>query len=173
MKLLIIILWIMSFSAVGFTDEVTTTLDRCTILSPDKSEFPENSIAINFTMPEILDGKEIIFAVIEFEVSIEAPPNSDLFEIRLFPLLGNRNIEIIDISFETDSLSIGAYTVNLNEQQDYHIEITEYVKDVVDGERANYGFIAHAEILGNDIIRLASNVGTEIKNAASIRIIYK
>jgi hypothetical protein len=72
-----------------------------------------------------------------------------------------------------DSLMIGAYTIRLSNQNVFHIDITNFVLEVMEEERTNYGLIAITDLLGDDNFQLSSNIGSTIKNNASVRIVYK
>jgi hypothetical protein len=78
--------------------------------------------------------------------------------------------EAIDLA---DSLMSGSYTVRLASQNEFHVDITNYVFEVVEQERTNYGLIAITDLLGDDNLQLPTNIGSTIKNNATVRIVYK
>ena len=173
MRTILTILWILSLSIVAIADETSTTFDRCVVLNDGDNQTAESKLAAYFAIPQAVYDKEIIYVEIEFELSLQAPQGSSVFELRAYPLLSDWTEQNIEYDAVTDSMSYGAYTISIGDQDDFHIDITEFVREIVEGERTNYGLMCDADLLGDSYVRVPANVGNAIKNNAVINIIYK
>jgi len=93
------------------------------------------------------------------------------------PSSGDWGHETIDYHEEAvdlaDSLMTGLYTIRLTGQNEFHIDITDFVFEVVEEQRTNYGLIVFTDLLGDNNLRLPANLGNVIKDSASVRIVYK
>ncbi len=156
--------------------EVTVGLDRAVVLNDPNDMTAESRIALSFTLPEEVVGSEIIYVELYSQATINASGSDSLFEFRVHPLIGTWSEN--DIDFEssvgiTDSMSVGAYTVKLNGENEFHVDITSFVMETSAGERTNYGLIALGDLLGDGNIRLPNNLGNIIRRSAQVKILYK
>ena len=173
MRTILTILWILSHSSVAIADETSTTFDRCVVLNDSENQTAESKLAIYFDLPESVDETEVIYVEIEFDLTLQAPQGSSIFELRAYPLLSNWTEQSIEYDALTDSLSYGSYTISIGDQDDFHIDITEFVREIVEEERTNYGLMFDADLLGDSYIRVPANTGNAIKTNAVVNIIYK
>jgi len=173
MRTILAILWILSLSVVAIADETSTTFDRCVVLNDSQNQTAESKLAVYFDIPQAISGKEVMYVEIGFELSLQAPQGASMFELRAYPILSDWSEQNIEYDAETDSLSYGAYTVSIGDQDDFHIDITEFVKEIIGGNRTNYGLLFDADLLGDSYIRVPANAGNAIKTNAVINIIYK
>jgi len=176
MRYLIVITILLAFSPVLYAAEISVGLDRCVVLNHAANQNAESMAAIYFDIPEVVSGKEIIYAELSFSFSLQPQNDSSLYEFMLFPAIDEWSEQTIDFEEAeglADSLMSGSYTIKLANQNEFHIDITNFVFEVVEGQRTNYGLIAITDLLGDEYFRLPTNVGDLIKNSASVRIIYK
>ena len=172
----IITLMILAISSSAFGAEVTANLDRCIVLNAQDDISAESKVAMHFAMPDEVMAKEIIYAELYIPVTIQNERSDQLYEFILFPLLSDWSENSIDFENSegiTDSLSAGAYTVTLATLNEFYLDITSFIIESAAGERANYGLIAVADLLGDDNLQLPENLSQAIKNAARVKIIYK
>lgn len=176
MRYFAVILMALMVSPVLFAAETSVSLDRCVILNDANNQSAESMAAIYFAIPDSLMGKEIIYSEMEFPFSLQALNDSSLYELKMHAAAGEwseGSIDYEEAEALTDSLAIGAYMIKLDGQSVFHIDITRFIYDVVNGERTNYGLMAIADHLGDYNIRLPSNIGNVIRNSASVRIVFK
>ena len=70
----------------------------------------------------------------------------------------------------TTGIFKGVYLTDLSE---FHIDISNFVSEVANGNKDNNGLIVLADLLGDDNLRLPSNIGNAIRNTATVRIVFK
>jgi len=176
MRYLIVITILLAISPVLYAAETSVSLDRCVVLNDATNQDAESMAAIYFEIPDSLLGKKIFYAELAFPFSIQALNDSSLYEFMVFPATAEWSAQTIDYEEAVDladSLMTGAYTIRLTGQSEFHIDITNLVSEVVEEERANYGLIVFSDLLGDNNLRLPLNVGSAIKNSATVRIVYK
>ncbi len=176
MRYLVILLTIVMVSPAVYGTETTATLDRCVVLNAENDATAESKIPIHFAVPNEVVGKELIYAELHIPVAISNQEGSSLFELKLYPALSDWSEAEID--FDTagdvaDTISAGSFTVSLADSNDFHIDITPFVREVVAEERSNYGLIAVGDLLGESNLQLPEALGRSIKNLATVRIVYK
>ena len=64
----------------------------------------------------------------------------------------------------------GSYTVRMTDQSEFHIDITSFVSEAANGNRANYGLIVFADLLGDGNLQLPDKMGNTIRNSAIVGI---
>ncbi len=176
MRYLAISLMALIIVSPAISAEVTANLDRCVVLNAENDNTAESKIAMHFALPEEVSEKEVVYAEIYIPIQIQRQDSDSLFEFRLYPLLSGWSEDEIDFENSediTDSLSAGAYTVMLGEANEFHIDITSFVREATEGERPNHGLIAIADLLGDANIRLPENLDGPIRTSARVRIVYK
>jgi hypothetical protein len=176
MRYLIVIAILLVISTALYGTEISVGLDRCVVLNHPINQLAESMAAIYFEIPDSLSGKEIIYVEIDFPFSIQGLNDSSLYEFMLYPATGEWSEEAIDYNQAVnlaDSLMTGAYTIRLTDQSEFHIDITDFVSEVVKGNEINYGLIAFADLLGDNNLRLPENLGDVISNNGGVRIVYK
>ena len=176
MRYLRFILILLVISPIIYAAETSVGLDRCVVLNDQTNQSAESAVAMHFNLPNSVTDKEILYAEINFSFTFQTPHQGSLYEFMMFPALEEWSEETIDYEEAediADSLMTGAYTIRLANQNEFHIDITNFVFDIVEGERTNYGLIVLADLLGDNNLRLPGNLGGIIRNVASVRIVYK
>jgi hypothetical protein len=176
MRYLIVITFLLAISPILYAAETSASLDRCVVLNDAGNQSAESMVAIYFDIPEVVSGKEVLYVELGFSFSLQNQNDSALYEIMMFPATdewSEANIDYEEAIDLADSLMTGSYTIRLGNSNEFHVDITNYVFEVVKEERTNYGLIAITDLLGDDNLQLPTNLGSAIKNNASIRIVYK
>jgi hypothetical protein len=176
MRYLIVITILLAISPVLYAAETSVSLDRCVVLNDSEDETAESMVAMHFNLPEVVSGKEILYVELNFSFSLQNQNDSPLYEFMMFPATGAWSEETIDYDEAVDladSLMTGAYTIRLGNSNEFHIDITNYIFEIVKEERTNYGLITITDLLGDDNLQLPTNIGSAIKNNAGVRIVYK
>ncbi len=176
MRYLIVITILLVTSPILYGAEISVGLDRCVVLNHPTNQSAESMAAIYFDIPDSLQGREILYVELSFPFSLQALNDSSLYEFMLFPAIDEWSEQTIDFEEAeelADSLMTGCYTIRLTGQNEFHIDITNFVFEVVEEERTNYGLIVFTDLLGDDSLQLSTNLGNTIKNNASVRIVYK
>ena len=176
MRYLIMVALLLAISPILHGAEISVGLDRCVILNDVNNQTAESMAAIYFDIPDSLFGKEIIYSEIEFPFAIHGMNDSSLFEFKMFPATAEWSEQTIvyDQAAElADSLMTAAYTIRLTDLSEFHIDISNFVSEVVNGEKDNNGLIVLADLLGDDNLRLPPNIGNAVRNTATVRIVYK
>jgi hypothetical protein len=176
MKYVIAIIGILALSLSAFGAEINIGLDRCVILNSVSDNSLPTKIGLHFTLPDTLSGKEIIYAEMTGSLSVHHAGLDSLFELYFWPLLTdwpNEAYDYTSIEAITDSMGAGNYTIRLGDSSAFAIDITGFIRDVVEGVRINYGLIGTADLLGDSNIRLPEEVGQRLRDIVRIRITYK
>jgi hypothetical protein len=176
MRYLTVITILLAISPVLYGAETSAGLDRCVVLNHPANQSAESMAAIYFDIPEVVSGKEVLYVELSFSFSLQGQNDSSLYEFMMFPATDEWSEETIDYEEAedlADSMMSGSYTVRLTDQSEFHIDITNFVMEVVGENRINYGLLAKADLLGDDNLRLPANLGNAIRNSASVRIVYK
>lgn len=176
MRCIILLLATLIAAPALYGAEVSVNLDRCVVLNAEDDDSAESVIAMYFELPEEATNKQIIYAELYIPVSIENQQSDSLFEFRLFPIFADWTENEIDFESGediTDSLTVGSFTISFGEANEFYIDITSFVREIVEGERTNYGLMAVADLLGDANIRLPENLDGPIRTSARIRIVYK
>ena len=175
MRYLAIAMIVLALASLAWGAEDTLSLDRCVVLNSSSHQDAESKVAIHFAIPEELNGKEIIYAEMFFDLPAFRLHEDSLFEIRFYPLLAEWSEN--DLTFDnceaiTDSMSAGLFTVKLADTNSFHFDLTSYIREAVEGDRENFGLIGQADLLGDANLRLPGNLNDRIRNVARIRVIY-
>lgn len=176
MRYLTVILLLLTVSPALFAAETSVGLDRCVVLNHPTNQSAESMAAIYFDIPDSLMGREILYVELGFSFSLQSQHDSTLYEFMMYPAIDEWSEETIDYEEAedlADSLMSGSYTVRLSNPNEFHIDITNFVFEVVEEERTNYGLIVFTDLLGDDNLRLPTNTGSAIENSASVRIVFK
>jgi hypothetical protein len=157
-------------------EEITISLDRCLILNSSHDRTADSKIALQFALPETLNGREIVFAELSFTLPAMRLQADSMFEIRFMPLLTEWSEN--DLTYDnseaiTDSMSAGISTLKLANLNQFHFDLTPYVREAVEETRSNFGLIGRADLLGDAYIRLPGNLNVPIWDQARIRVVYK
>jgi len=176
MRYITVITILLAIRPVLYGAETSVGLDRCVVLNHPTNQSAESMAAIYFDIPDSLLGKEVLYVELYFSFSLQGQNDSSLYEFMMFPATDEWSEETIDYEEavdSADSLMAGSYTVRLTDQNEFHIDITNFVFEVVEEERTNYGLIAFTDLLGDDNLQLSGSIGSTIENNATIKIIYK
>lgn len=176
MRYLIGILTILVLSIGAFGAEVSLNLDRCVILNNSEDSLAPSKIAIHFTFPDSLLGKEMIYAELSGLLALHSDGPDSLFELRFYRLLSNipqDEPNYQDIGAITDSMSTGVYTIRLGDSSAFHVDITPFLMGLSNRETANHGLIATADLLGDSNIKLQEALGERLRDRLRIKLIYK
>lgn len=176
MRYIVILMIIAALGTMAYAEETSVGLDRCVVLNHPTNQSAESMAAMYFDIPDSLLGKEILYVELSFSFSLQGQNDSSLYEFMMYPAIDEWSEETIDYEEATDladSLMTGSYTIRLTNQNEFHIDITNFVYEIVEEERTNYGLIVFADLLGDDNLRLPTNTGNAIKNSASVRIVFK
>ncbi|UCE66652.1 MAG: DNRLRE domain-containing protein [Candidatus Zixiibacteriota bacterium] len=176
MRYLIVITILLAISSVLYAAETSVGLNACVVLNDSGDETAESIVVMHFDLPGAVSGKEIIYVELSFSFSLQDQNDSALYEFMIFPATDQWSEETIDYEEAVDvanSMMSGSYTVRLTNQNEFHVDITNFVMEVVGEQRTNYGLIAITDLLGDDNLRLPANIGNSIRNSASVRIVYK
>ncbi len=176
MRLITILGIILALGTMVYAAEISVGLDRCVILNDPTNQSAESMAAIYFDIPNSLVEKEILYVEMGFSFSLQGQNDSTLYEFMLYPAIDEWSEEIIDYEEAvnlSDSMMAGSYTVWLTSQNEFHVDITNFVFEITKEERTNYGLIAVTDLLGDENLQLPTNIGSAILNSASVRIVYK
>lgn len=176
MKYVLIFVAILSLPIIASAAEDTLILDRCVILNSEDNQAAESKIALHFPLPEDLTGKEIQYAELSFQLPSMSLDIDSLYEITFCPCLANWSDD--DITYDnsqtlTDSLSSGSFIKKLGDENELHVDLTQYLVQVNEGQRQNYGLIGLTDLLGDGNLRLPDNLGETLRGQARIRVVYK
>jgi hypothetical protein len=176
MRYIAILTIIAAASTTAYAADTSIGLDRCVVLNHPTNQSAESMAAMYFDIPDSLLGKEILYVELSFSFSLQSQNDSSLYEFMIYPAIDEWSEETIDYEEAidlTDSLMAGSYTIRLTNQNEFHVDITNFVFEVAEEERTNYGLIVFADLLGDDNLQLPENTGNSIKNSGSVRIVYK
>jgi hypothetical protein len=175
MRYLMIIIAVLALSLSAFAAEVNIGVDRCVILNSADDSAP-SKIAVSFTLPDSLMGKEIVYAELGTWLTLHHNGPDSLFELRFYPILAEWSegqYDYEEIEAITDSMSAGVYTIRLGDSSTFHVDLTGFIMQLSQRERTNYGLIATADLLGDGNIRLPEALGERLRNRLMVRLIYK
>jgi len=160
----------------GHSGEVTLSLDQCRVVNNQQDNSQPSKLLLEFTIPQNLIGAEVFYA--KFTMPFALPNNSpdSIFELRFYPLVteapeGDIDYQALDAI--TDSMGVGASICQSEDSTWFEVHITEYVREVTEGIRRNYGLVGTVDLLGERNIVVPENLAGIIRNHASVRIIYK
>ncbi len=176
MRSLSIIIGILIPAPMLFGAEITTSLDRCVILNSENDDAAETRVALHFTLPEEVSGNEIIYAELTIPVTTRNQGSDSLFEFVVFPAISNwseRDIDYDQADGIADSLSAGAFTVNLARSNEFLIDITTFVGEINVGARSNYGLIMAGDLLGDCNLQIPDSQNETMRNNTSLKLVYK
>lgn len=175
MRCLFVIVAVLALSWGATAAEINIGVDRCVILNSADDSAP-SKIAVSFTLPDSLMGKEIVYAELGTWLTLHHDGPDSLFELRFYPLSSEWSegqYDYEDIEAITDSMSAGVYTIRLGDSSTFHVDLTNFVMQLAQRGRTNYGLIATADLLGDDNIRLPEALGERLRNRLMVRLIYK
>ena len=165
---------LMPFAAMAA--EVRIGLDRLAILNDQDDMNAESKLALHFALPQDVVQKEIVYAEMIISVPVAPVESDSLYELLFFPLLSDwreDNIDYDGCEGMTDSILVGSFMVKLGESDEFRIDVTPFVKEVVVGERTNHGLIAMADLLGDRNLKIPDNLYGPMRSAARVKIVYK
>jgi hypothetical protein len=176
MRYLLIVLAILASNKNALSDQITIGLDRCVVINTSTHQNGDSKVAVHFDLPRELSEKEIVFAELSFSLPSMRLQADSLLLIRFFPLLAEWTEG--DINYDgsgafTDRVTAGGYSTPHADSNSFNFDLTFYIKDIVDGQRNNFGLVGKANLLGNDIIRLPDNLNSFVRNRARLKIIYR
>jgi hypothetical protein len=176
MRYLAAVVLLIALPAIALSSEITFGLDRCVVLNSQIDQSAESNIAFHFTLPEELSGTEIMYAELYFTVPAVELGSDSLYMLRLVPFLtewSENGITYENCSSIVDSIGVGVFTIQLADTNAFHIDFTQYVKEVVEGNRENFGVIGQADLLGDNNLRLPESLANELLAQARIKVIYQ
>ncbi len=176
MRLFLFTMILLVLPGLALTAEDTLSLDRCVILNRAGHQEAESKIAIHFALPEELNDKEIMYAELYFDLPPFRLQSDSLFEIRVYPILAEwseGNIGYSTSESITDSISVGANYLQLRDSTHFQIDLTSYVRGVIEGERQNFGLIGLTDLFGNANLRLPDGLSGQLRQLARIRVVYQ
>jgi hypothetical protein len=184
MRVLNILLILALGVALVNAEEITVNLDRVSLIVPEQEDYLENSsrIAIHFTMREEINGKDIIFAELciplnfgEFNIEGDSLLEIGAFDITTDWTEGNTDWDTpwSNPGGDIDTLSSYTYSIMMGQSDDVHMDITRFVRSVVENGRNNYGLMLIPFKYDQPIFHIYEDVDTQIRNSAEVRVTFK
>lgn len=170
------ILMALAVSAPAFSGEISLSLDRCQIINDQDDNTQPSKLLIHFALPEEVMGKEVFYAKFMTSFALRNVGRDSLLELRFCPLLSAPPDDAPDYqSLEaiTDSMSAGSFICRIGNAARFEVYITEFVREVAEGVRPNYGLVGAFDLLGGANIIIPGNLSGPIRDQARIRVIYK
>jgi hypothetical protein len=152
------------------------TLDRCQIVNDEDNSDSPSKLLITFTIPDELLNKEILLAEFTTSFTYRNRLGDSLLELRFYPLLSalpEGDVDYQALGAVSDSMTAGSWTTTFGSEAGFHVYITDFLQEVVMGERNNFGLVGTLDLLGDANVVLPENLGEAIRNHAVLRVIYK
>jgi len=153
--------------------ESIVNLDRCVVLNIADDASAASRIAMRFALPTEVQGKEIVYSSLRFTLPDLELNREVLMEIAVFPILQEWSEDEIDYDGVIDSLSIGSFTIKLGANSQFDVDITPYVRQIVQDGRSNFGLMGTAQPLGDLNVQIPENADVYIANSAEVKLVYK
>lgn len=176
MRYFAVILILLATGPVLFAAESSVGLDRCVVLNDANNPNAKSIVAMYFDLPKGFSEKEVVYAELSFTFSLQSKNDSSLCEVMMFPATRRWFDEAIDYGRAAglaDNPMAGSNTIRLRDSNEFHVDITNYIVEVVEKKRVNYGLIAVADLLGDENLYLSADIGSVIQKSANLKIIYK
>jgi hypothetical protein len=170
------IIAVLAIAVNSFASEDTLSFDRCQIVNDVNDHSLPSKLIIHFQLPEGMMGKEILLAQIITKISLRNVNKDSLLELSFSPFLSlppEGDLYYEELEAMTDSLVAGSWTCRFDSAASFQVDITEFVRQVADGHRQNFGLAGAFDLLGDRNLRLPENLAGPIQNRARITIIYK
>lgn len=178
--LLILVLGVASANA----EEITVNLDQVALLIPDQEDWNEYSsrIAIHFTLPEEVAGKEIIYTELFIPLSFADAVivGDSVLEIQAFNIATDWTEENASWDYpwtepggDIDSLSSYSFAIKMKVSEDVHLDVSRFVRSVVEDGQFNYGLMLIPLKYDQPVFHFYSNIDSWIRNVAEVRLTYK
>lgn len=167
-----------------FAEEITVNLDQVALILPDQEDYLEYSsrIAIHFTLPDEINSKEIIYAELyiplnfgEFETV-----GDSLLEIEAFDITTDWNEKNTDWDSpwsdpggDIDTLSSYTYSIMIGQSEDVYMDITRFVRSLVEDEQENFGLMLIPYKYDQPIFHIYGDIDTQIRGSAEMRLTFK
>lgn len=165
-------------------EEAIIELDRVALIVPEQEDWNEYSsrIAIHFTMPEEINGKDIIFVELyiplnfgEFDVV-----GDSLLEIEAFDITTDWAEENTDWDTpwsepggDIDTLSSYTYSTMIGQSENVYMDVTRFVRSVLEDGHSNYGLMLIPFKYDQPVFHIYQNVDAQIRGSAEVRLTYK
>lgn len=176
MRRMIAVLMILAIAGPVLATEDTLSLDRCQIVNDGSNLDSPSKLVITFTIPDDLLNKEVLLAEFTTGFTYRNRLGDSLLELRFNPLLSalpEGDIDYQSLDAITDSMSAGSWTTLFGSEAGFHVYITDFLQEVVLGERPNFGLVGTLDLLGDANVVLPENLGEAIRRNAILRVIYK
>ena len=180
MRTIIPILIILVFAASVIAEEAIVDISRLTLLNPPQNEndIESSRIAVYFNLPEILDGKDIIFA--EITASLDFG-NIDIagetkFELQAYNITEDwsaDNPTWNTMADDIDTLSFYTYTFDMSAESAVHMDVTEFVKGIIEGDADNFGLMLIPHKLDQWAFQINRRIVSQIQEHARLRLVYQ
>jgi len=184
MRILNILLILALACSIVSAGEVTVDLDRVALLVPSPQDANEYSsrIAIHFTLPDEVEGSDIIYA------ELHVPLDFSGFEIE-----GNLILEFQAHNITTDwteenadsdghwsepggdidTLTFYTYTITIDGEADVFMDVTKFVRPIVESGSDNFGMMLIPIKHGRLVFHIPQRLITYFRNSAQLRVVYK
>ncbi len=176
MRYALTILMALGCAASALAGDMSLSLDRCQVVNNSEDRPTPSKIVLNFTIPQDLIDKEIVFAELSGSFALQTGIRDSSMEFRFCPLLSQLPEGPLDYSSlesVTDSMSAGSWIATIGGETSIRVPLTEFIREVAGGERQNYGLVGTADLLGDNNLRLPEVLGEQLRELIRIRIIYK
>ncbi|MCP4581492.1 MAG: DNRLRE domain-containing protein [candidate division Zixibacteria bacterium] len=184
MRFINIILAITLCVSPAFAGEATVDLDKVAMLTPtggDASLYGPR-VALHFSLPEVVDGGEIVSAELYMpidlsNVEVEGETILEVMAQNITAGWTEQNASWANPWTESggdlDSLSFYSYTINITDDEVIRLDLTEFVRSIVQDDADNYGLMLMPFKHDQEIFELPQNTAAVIKNAAQLNIVFE
>ncbi len=165
-------------------DEINVDLDRVALIIPDQEDWNEFSsrIAKHFSLPDEVNGKEIIFAELYISLDFgeyEAVGDS-ILEIEAFDITTDWAEENTDWDTpwsdpggDIDTLSSYTYSIMIGQSESVYMDVTRFVRSLVEDEQENFGLMLIPYKYDQPIFHIYGDIDTQIRGSAEVRLTFK
>jgi len=178
-SLLFVILMVTS----AIADKVTVDLDRVAFITPSQEDAGEygTRIAIYFDIPEAMEGAKIVYAELNIPLDFT---NADIdgekvLEFQAFDITTDWTDENAEWDSpwtndggDIDSTTFYTYTLTMDGETNTFLDITHFVRRMVETEASNYGLMLFPVKHDEDVFHINSSFETVIENSAQVKIVY-
>jgi len=176
MRRMIAVLMIFAVAGSALAAEDTLSLDRCQIVNDGDNLDSPSRLVITFTIPDDLLNKEVLLAEFATGFTYRNRLGDSLLELRFNPLLSalpEGDIDYQSLDAITDSMGAGVWTCRFDSAASFKVDITEFVRELAERVRPNFGLVGVFDLLGESNIVVPENLNLPIRNRARVRVIYK
>ena len=166
-------------------EEITVRLDRIAVLDPSQEDADNfnRRIAIHFSLPTQLDSvdADIVYAElhIPFDFSGMIIDRNATLELQAYPITTAWIDRDADWQSpwssrggDLDTLSFYTYTINVSDGPDVFLDLTGYVKAVVEGRAENFGLMFIPNMHEQRDYDIPQNLVQQIVDSARLKIVY-